>query len=211
MAMVGDSYDPEIGWVLVPDLLSRSDLDEVRRVCVELLALPESERRAGDKPASGTRHLAELDDRNDLIAAIVERERLVQVVSTIVGSDAVLFQAGYRCPQPTFGGQRLHADAAPKLADGPDVIATAIIALVDFTKTNGSTRVVPGSNRRPDLQRSSGSLERHPAEIHLIGPAGSAFVFTGHLLHAGSTNNSADDRPALQLVWRRAQTEGPTW
>ena len=97
----------------------------------------------------------------------------------------------------------LHADDAPKLDDAPSRVATAIVTLVEFTDTNGATRVVPGSHRRPDLQRRSGSLDSHPDEMTLTGPAGTAFVFDGHLLHSGTINRSDADRPALQITWRR--------
>ncbi|MGK2947634.1 MAG: phytanoyl-CoA dioxygenase family protein [Acidimicrobiales bacterium] len=62
---------------------------------------------------------------------------------------------------------------------------------------------MPGSHRRGDLQRQAGRLERHPDEIAREGPAGTAFVLSGHVLHAGGLNRSSGPRPALQLVWRR--------
>ena len=81
---------------------------------------------------------------------------------------------------------------------------TAVVALCDFTPDNGATSVIPGSHRRPDLQRRSGSLEYHPDELVLTGPAGTAFVFCGHLLHRGTRNRSTASRPALQVSWGRA-------
>ncbi len=86
---------------------------------------------------------------------------------------------------------------------GPAAVATAIIPLVDMSAANGATTVVPGSHRRPDLQRLSGSLETHDDEVVLAAPAGSAIVFTGHLLHAGRPNRSDAPRPVLQVLWRR--------
>ena len=198
------SYDEAQGYVAIDGLLDSSELVAVVDACETLLGLPEPERNPRDKVAQGTRHLFALDRRDQLIAEIVQRPALISAVTAILGSGFEPFEVSFRSPQPGFGGQRLHADDVPKLVDGPDQVATAIVALVDFTDENGATRVVPGSHRRRDLQRQSGSLIRHRDEIRLTGAAGTAFVFSGHLLHSGMRNDSASDRPALQLVWRRS-------
>ncbi len=175
----------------------------------ELLAgLPSADRRTGDKPFADTRRLAALDERAPwLVAELCGPGPLRDVVEHLVGAGAVLAEATYRCPGPGGGGQRLHADDVPKLDDGPARVATAIVALTDFDESNGATRVVPGSHRRADLQRHSGSLDRHPDEMTLTGPAGTAFVLSGHLLHSGTPNRSTSRRPALQFSWRRRGPE----
>ncbi len=171
--------------------------------CRALLGEPEDRRRRGDRPHGGTRHLMELDDRVPQVSSLLALPSLVEAVTAIVGPDALADQVSFRSPQPGHGGQSLHADDVPKLDDGPDRVATAIVTLAEFTPTNGATRVVPGSHRRPDLQRMAGSLHTHPDEMLLIGACGDAFVFSGHLLHSGTPNRSASERPALQITWRR--------
>lgn len=198
----GTPGDLGAGWTTIPDLLSEGEVAQVNAACARLLTVPEHERRRRDKPFGGTRHLAELDDRSELIADILRRPRLLEVVGTILGTTVHPDEVGYRSPQPSFGGQKLHADGLPRLADEPASVATAIIALTGFTADNGATRLVPGSHRRPDLQRHSGTLESHPDEIVVTCPAGTAIVFDGHVLHSGTTNRSATERPALHLVWR---------
>ena len=193
----------EHGWTAIADLLDAKEIEAVNTAAEHLLALPAEHRHPADKVASGTRIAHDLTTRNDLVADIVTRPPLRRAVEFLLGQDYWLDQAAFRSPGPTFGQQYLHADDAPKLDDGPTMVTTAIVALVDFTETNGATRVVPGSHRRIDLQRQSGSLDRHQDEICLVGSAGTAFVFSGHLLHSGTRNNSGRDRPALQLVWRR--------
>ncbi len=196
-------FDDGAGWVGIPDALTSDEVGAVLRRCAELCAAPPAERATGDKPVAGTRHLFALEHRCDVVGSLCEDSVVLDVVHEILGPTALLDQASYRCPQAGYGAQQLHADDAPKLDDGPARVATAIVALVDFTDTNGPTRVVPGSHRRPDLQRQSGSLASHPDEIALTGPAGTAFVFNGHLLHSGTENRSDADRHALQLTWRR--------
>ncbi len=197
----------QAGWTALVDLVSPADVAEILRSCDELLSLAPSQQRAGDKVVSGTRHLNELDERIPLVADVVGRPTLVDCVKALMqpdeGFEASIDQISYRSPQPGFGAQRLHADAPPLLAPAPTDVVTAIVALTRFTERNGATRLVPGSHQRPDLQRLAGGLEHHDDEISLTGEAGTAFVFNGHVLHSGTTNESSDERPALQLVWRR--------
>lgn len=135
------------------------------------------------------------------MVGITSHPRLLEAVTTLLGYDVELGAVVYRSPQPGFGGQRLHADDVPKMSPGPDRFASTILALTDFTADNGTTRVIPGSHRRPDLQRLSGNLESHPEEIRLTGITGTAFVFSGHLLHSGTVNHSSAARPALQITF----------
>ena len=68
--------------------------------------------------------------------------------------------------------------------------------------------MVPGSHRRIPTCSSVGSLGADPGvddrlgAVPLVGPAGTAFVFSGHLLHGGTENRSDRPRPALQLSFR---------
>ena len=200
--------DEQLGWGAVEELLSASEVASILGSTDALLLLPPEERRAGDKPVSGTRHLEELDDRIPLVAEVLARTRLLAVVEGLVGAEPRRSQVSLRDPQPGYGAQKLHADGTAKLKPGPATVATAIIALVDFEPGNGATRVVPGSHQRPDLQRIGGSLDEHRDEIVLTGLAGTAFVFDGHLLHSGRRNDSKHGRPALQVLWHRQDNGG---
>lgn len=192
-------YRDEVGWVRIDQLITEERAADLaaRFACwADGLADP----GPGDKPHGGTRRLGLLEQRFPETREVADA--LAPIVEQILPGGAELMEIAFRCPGPSFGAQRLHADDTPKLDDGPSRCATSIVALVDFTTENGATRVVPGSHRRPDLQRSSGSLEHHPDETVLTGRAGSAFVFTGHLLHGGGANRSDDPRPALQISFR---------
>jgi ectoine hydroxylase-related dioxygenase (phytanoyl-CoA dioxygenase family) len=179
--------------------------------CERVLAEADAARdlRVGDKAHAGTHHLADLLDRVPGVAEVLEEERLLAVVRALVGPDAQVGGVHFRSPQPGHGGQRLHADHQPLAEAGPAQVATMILALVDFTDVNGATRLVPGSHLRPDQQRLSGNLESHPDERLLTGPAGTAFVFSGHVLHSGTQNRSSAPRPSLQVSWGRGRP-GPT-
>lgn len=192
------------GWVGFP-LLTPDECASVLAECARLFA-DSATRHPRDKPASGTRHLEALDERSSVIADLIARPALVDAVQAWFGSEpapSTAEQVSLRAPGPGFGEQDLHRDAI----EGPPLevpqVVTAIVALVDFTATNGATRIVPGSHRTN--QTAAVFRGRHHAkdEVRLTGAAGTAFVFTGHALHAGGRNDSDQPRPALQLVWRR--------
>jgi len=192
-------YDDDIGWVRLDGVLDEQRAADLAARCSRF-ADELGDPRSGDKPNGGTRRLTAIEERLPETAAL--GHAVSPVVDQILVDGWTMTEAAYRCPGPGFGGQRLHADDLPRLQPGPDLCATAIVALVDFTEENGSTLVVPGSHHRIDLQRQAGALEGHPQAIALTGPAGTAFVFTGHLLHGGATNHSAKPRPAIQLTFR---------
>ena len=202
----------ERGWTAF-SVLGAARAGAIATMLDQLLAgLGPADRRTGDKPFADTRRLASLDERApELLAELTDLPAVRDAIGYLVGDGAGLVEATYRCPGPGGGGQRLHADDVPKLDDGPTRVATAIVALVHVDESNGATRVVPGSHRRPDLQRHAGTLDAHPDEVSLSGPAGTMFVFSGHLLHSGTPNRSATPRPAIQLSWRRRQAGGQPW
>jgi ectoine hydroxylase-related dioxygenase (phytanoyl-CoA dioxygenase family) len=95
---------------------------------------------------------------------------------------------------PGAVAQLVHRDEAvwihvPRPA--PTLQVACMLALGEFTRQNGATRLVPGSHRWP--------VERQPepeefAEAAM--PAGSAVVYLGSTLHGAGTNST-------QEVWRR--------
>ena len=74
----------------------------------------------------------------------------------------------------------------------PELEVASMIALVDFTRENGATMVVPGSHRWEDPQRQPEADEIAHAEM----AAGSAVIYLGSTIHAGGANTTED-------VWRR--------
>ncbi len=169
--------------------------------CRRALAGIEDDVRVGDKQVSGTRRLVDLLERLPEVRPVVEHPDVRAAVAWFLGDGARLGGVTFRSAEPGFGEQRFHADDVPLMAPGQWRVVTAIVALCEFMPDSGATAVIPGSHRRPDLQRRSGSLDRHPDELVLTGPAGTAFVFSGHLLHRGTRNRSAAPRPALQVSW----------
>ncbi len=196
------TWDRGLGYVRLDGLLDRRECDEIVAECHRLFA-DEGSAHPRDKPYSGTRHLEELDRRIPLVADMLDRLGLRALVSEMTGrQDLQPVQVSLRSPQPGYGGQDLHRDVADSLQGDRPTVVTAIVALVDFTADNGATRLVPGSHLTNEpAERYKGRLAS-PDEIVLTGPAGTAFMFSGHILHSGTKNRSAEARPALQVLWR---------
>ena len=71
-----------------------------------------------------------------------------------------------------------------------------MIALVDFTRDNGATCVVPGSHRW-DSEREPLDEEIAYAEMK----AGSAVIYLGSTLHAGGTNTTNQWRRGIHMSY----------
>ena len=78
----------------------------------------------------------------------------------------------------------------------PELQLATMIALVDFTRDNGATCVVPGSHQW-DPERQPREDEIACAEMR----AGSAVIYLGSTLHAGGTNNSDHWRRGIHMSY----------
>ncbi|MEE2783902.1 MAG: phytanoyl-CoA dioxygenase family protein [Pseudomonadota bacterium] len=89
-------------------------------------------------------------------------------------------------PQVNTVVAELMTDIEPQL--------NTMLALTDFTKENGATRVAPGSSRLPDDTKLPEEAFV-PAEM----TSGSLLVFTGSIFHGAGANESARDRIGLNI------------
>jgi ectoine hydroxylase-related dioxygenase (phytanoyl-CoA dioxygenase family) len=87
----------------------------------------------------------------------------------------------------------------------PELQVASIIALEEFTASNGATRVVPGSHRWP--------REREPEPDELVAAemsAGSAVFYLGSTIHGGGPNTTKQQRRrgmhmSFNLGWLRTE------
>ena len=82
--------------------------------------------------------------------------------------------------------------------DRPELELAMIIAMVDFTKDNGATVVVPGSHQWQERHLLDPKAEQLAyAEM----PAGSAVIYLGSTLHAGGTNQTEHWRRGIHMSY----------
>ena len=122
-------------------------------------------------------------------------------------SDAVLLEncRNYRVQvlslfQVFRGGrlQPLHRDVGVyepwllRQPGGKEILLSFIVAVSDFTATNGATRIVPGSHTWP-RERVAEEHEVVQAEM----PAGSIAIYLGSVLHGAAINHTDTPRSAV--------------
>jgi len=98
--------------------------------------------------------------------------------------------------QPEEPRQANHrdSDSWPLPLGADPFVVNAIVALTDFTQTNGATWVAPGSFDARDPQSlSAGDF------VQALMDSGDALLFRGDLVHGAGANNSAAPRRALSV------------
>mgnify|MGYP000082210740 FL=1 len=187
---------------------------------LELEALRQAfEAVPGARETRGTRHMEELlrldpdvSPGAEAFAGAVLAPRLLGAVQALLDAPFRLLHFGGRDPLPGFGLQGLHTDWPPRGEAGPAVSVTALVLLDDFRPGGGATRVVPGSHRLPGgvPRRFAQPEDRHQGEVHVHARAGDVLVFSSHLWHGGTRNDTGEPRRVLQaqFVVRRNAPPG---
>ena len=88
----------------------------------------------------------------------------------------------------------------------PELQLASVIALVDFTRENGATRVVPGSHRADDRwlpppEQMAGPRPDPDELAYAEMPAGSAVIYVGGTIHAGGANTTDIQRRGAHLSY----------
>lgn len=130
--------------------------------------------------------------------------RLRDHFSMVLGEKFVLNCFTLVSAEPGAPDQHVHRDYEGLFADKidsfcPSFAVNLFIPLVPFNSLNGTTRVWPGSHRRPDTSIDD------PADGYVdpeVEP-GAALLVDYRLRHSGTANKSDSDRPALCLGYSR--------
>lgn len=89
----------------------------------------------------------------------------------------------------------------PRLLNGYLASINVFIAITEFTKDNGATRVIPGTQQKICSLSPGAMLKK---AISLECQAGSLIVFDSTLLHAGGKNVAARDRLGINHQFVRS-------
>ncbi|PZR58356.1 MAG: hypothetical protein DLM50_04395 [Candidatus Meridianibacter frigidus] len=186
----------ECGYVILPSILSPDTIARTTQRIEQLLdaSLSTAEYLHGSK---GTAHLKDLDPELPWIAHALREEPIARLVRQHLG-DASHRGITYRAPMPGHGAQTLHVDWIGPVYE-KHVVCTVLLALVDISGRNGGTRLVRGSHRDVPRMLPKSLRDRMPGEIIPALTAGDALLFSGHIYHGGSENNSPHPRHALLI------------
>lgn len=96
------------------------------------------------------------------------------------------------------GNQDFHTDGVSwrraQQSEENEILISVNIALTPFRKSNGATRVVPGSHLWP-----SGRAPRDDEIEFAEMPRGAALMYTGNVVHSGGSNDENEARVGLYL------------
>lgn len=150
-----------------------------------------------------TTRFTRLSERSDAFRRLLADPTLREVADALLLPHCTSYwlntgQAIFLAPgQPE---QHLHRDADNwsriNRPDGPELTVSCMIAIDDFTETNGATRVIPGSHTWPDFTVPADSAT---PVVDSVMPAGSALIYTGRVLHGGGRNDSSAWRRGLHI------------
>ena len=223
LADVMAAYDAD-GGVIVRDLLS----DDARLAIVDDLSAGLEDIAPGSK--SGMDLWETFHGRNTVrFCGLAARSRafvdhaLLNPVFTAVtdelllanGADYWLNTGQVMAIGPGEPAQYLHRDEnnwPAAVAADREITVSCLFALSDFTRENGATVVVAGSQRRPPgLVRGA---ETSPDEIaYAEMPAGSGLIYSGKVIHGAGGNTTENWRYGMHVSfvvgWLRPEEASP--
>lgn len=200
-----------VGYAVLPDFLDTERLEHLRAALEPIFAKTGSRDVSGGRNRPGyqgvqTVHVHNLFAKTRAVDQIAVDPLLLKIIAGALGPQFQLSVATAMCPDPGVDPQGLHQDDGhyPLPRPRPPFIANTLIALDDFTRANGATRIVPGSHRWTHAVDQDAEVEY--AEMS----AGSLLVFDGALWHGGGGNTTSDRRRRsinlnFNLSWLRQQ------
>lgn len=168
----------------------------------------EEGERAGSEflQEPNARRLANLVDKGEIFQQMISAPRVLESVASVLGSKFKLSSLNARSANPdSDSGQPLHVDMAAIPDEKGYWVCNTIWMLDDFTRENGATRIIPGSQRWRRLPQDvlADPQAAHPDEALLTGKAGTVAIMNAHLWHAGTANRTAKPRRALHAFYCR--------
>ena len=206
------------GYTIIPDFLSKTDLDAVRAGLKPFLGT-----HRGRNPFEGmkTERVYTLVARGPIFERIAEDARVMALCAKLLQPGFLLTASQAICIYPGEVPQPLHYDdgfySVPR--PRPAISVSTIVAVDEFTAANGGTEIIPGSHRWSDEELNgiySGFADKAPPAakftrqlIPVEMPAGACVFFLGTLVHRGGANRSAAPRLAFSnqycQPWARTQ------
>lgn len=128
---------------------------------------------------------------------VLENKRLLEPYDLIMGEGNIIYVYISTCmpPQGKNFSSRIHVDR-PRLFVNYCECLAGLVFLSDFTKENGATWILPGSQNQ-EIEPTE--KEFYEKAIQVTGKAGSVLYFNLRLWHSGGINKTEDWRHALAI------------
>jgi ectoine hydroxylase-related dioxygenase (phytanoyl-CoA dioxygenase family) len=195
------------GYVVLERYLGPDLLEQVRARVEELHEQEGENAGAEFRKEAGSRRLANLVDKGEIFERLIAMPEILERVGYVLGENFKLSSFNARSADPHSNEpQPLHCDAGALADERGYWVCNTIWLLDDFTRENGATRVIPGSQKWQKLPQEAlaDPLAPHPEERLLVAPAGSVVVMNTHAWHGGTANRTAQPRRALHAFYCRS-------
>ena len=194
------------GYLLLPGFCEVAQCQALR-ARIEQLFLEEGERAGAEfKLEEGSRRLANLVDKGEVILPIIANAQILAYVRHVLGPVVKLSSLNARAAEPGTGWvQPLHADMAAIADEQGFWVCNTLWMLDDFTPENGPLRVIPGSHhwgRLPQDELDDPRATRSD-EVVITGKAGDVLILNAHVWHGGMENRTDRSRLALHAFYCR--------
>ena len=202
------------GYLVIRDVLSPDQLKAFSARLDELVKLEGEDAGSEVHQEEGSRMLGNLIDKDPMFEVCITHPKVIAAIAHVLQKDFKHSSLNSREALPGDGLQRLHEDYGKPVKPGEwgRVACNSIWLIDDFNKTNGATRIVPGSHRKEKAPRDAmeDTYAMHPEQIQLIAPAGTVVVFNSHLWHGGSKNENNASRHAMHSYFCQREDEQQT-
>lgn len=184
----------DIGIVILAGALSEEVCDRfIRLIDHEIQTAAPIERKINEARLKIKGYnVYNLQNRHPELMELIHYAPVVTYFRRFLGDDMKLYSSEGRVNPPGTGDAGWHYDGFDRVPNYY-LSMNSIYYLVDSTKTNGSTMIVPGTHKQflPVAEAAKG--ERH----YLNVKKGDAVLFNPYLIHAGSANGSDRNRPVI--------------
>jgi ectoine hydroxylase-related dioxygenase (phytanoyl-CoA dioxygenase family) len=217
--MNADSFEQQIlaldlrGCTVLEGLLTPAECNEARAALEQIFAAEQNLPGAPHGPHAAQAY--NLMNKAPVFERLYQLPLLLRLVRHFLGEDAVLSSIQAHRVHPGAPAQGLHYDGSltgpfKSLAPadrgrrivGHTLGLNVAFCISPFTRTNGATRLVPGSHRGPDPQvPREGPV---PGETIVEAPRGAAVIWDIATWHGASANTSEEVRYAVMTPWRRS-------
>ena len=170
------------------------DLDLISKVVDELIEKEgwrggwdhiSNKIKEGQHPEKGAQRLNNLLSKHDCFRKVFTIPEAILASKFLIKKEISLSQLILRMPFPGKGEQPWHVDWIPRKSN-QDPIRSVLTSLLldDFTKDNGTTRVVPGSHKWLKQPSDDGySFQDHPNQKYIEAKKGTLFIYDINLWH----------------------------
>ncbi len=204
------------GYTIVRDALNAREVESTRLAVTELLDSEAEVARTTQTQTDNLRNAHAIVGKHPHFYEFYLNPPVMQIVRSILGDDAMLYDGNIRVPMPTgerdaAKGFQVHVDredytVLPFAVGAHFPMALNVVwCLVDFTRGNGGTLLWPQSHLSgevpdPDLDPAG--------SIQVEAPSGSAVIWDAALCHQGGINRSQSPRWTVIAFYLRAWLKG---